>query len=116
MYGAAFNHLDRDALLTALESLDWCDPLGVQVVSRSEDDDCWGVWMMVDGRFTELPLLDAVRVPPFGDDDRRDSLVRRAALNDASQVELVRVYRAGDQWRYVIFADATSQPHSSPMP
>ncbi|EHR51125.1 hypothetical protein SacmaDRAFT_2887 [Saccharomonospora marina XMU15] len=43
-------------LLVHLESLPWPDPYSVQVLLRDEEDDCFGLWMLYDGRLTEVPL------------------------------------------------------------
>ncbi|MEJ8640208.1 hypothetical protein [Streptomyces sp. MS2.AVA.5] len=53
-------------LLTHLESLPWPNPHSVQVLTRDEDDDCFGLWMMYDGRLTEVPLPRTTR-EPFSD-------------------------------------------------
>ncbi|WP_406277341.1 hypothetical protein [Embleya sp. NBC_00896] len=44
------------SLLPHLETLPWPRPESVQVLVRDEEDDCFGLWMMYDGRLTEVPL------------------------------------------------------------
>ena len=43
-------------LLDDLESQPWPSPHSVQVLIRDEEDDCFGLWMMHDGRLVEVPL------------------------------------------------------------
>lgn len=43
-------------LLAHLESLPWPDPHSVQILVHDEEDDCFGLWMLYDGRLTEVPL------------------------------------------------------------
>ncbi|NYV75769.1 hypothetical protein [Streptomyces sp. UH6] len=43
-------------LLPHLESLPWPDPYSLQVLVRDEEDDCFGLWMLYDGKLTEVPL------------------------------------------------------------
>ncbi|MFE0383115.1 hypothetical protein ACFW1F_03365 [Streptomyces bungoensis] len=43
-------------LLKHLESLPWPSPHSVQVLIHDEEDDCFGLWMMHDGRLMEVPL------------------------------------------------------------
>lgn len=50
-------------LFARLESLPWPDPWSVQVLVRDEDDDCFGLWMLHDGRLTEVPLPRTRREP-----------------------------------------------------
>ncbi|TXS54173.1 hypothetical protein [Streptomyces sp. t39] len=49
-------------LLPRLESLPWPDPHSVQVLVRDEEDDCFGLWMLYDGRLTEVPLPRTTRI------------------------------------------------------
>lgn len=58
-YGWAteFNRMrPRAGLLKHLESLPWPRPESVQVLIHDEEDDCFGLWMIHDGRLTEIPL------------------------------------------------------------
>ncbi len=48
-------------LLAHLEALPWPDPRSVQVLVHDEEDDCFGLWMIYDGRLTEVPLPHTVR-------------------------------------------------------
>lgn len=43
-------------LLEHLESLPWPSPHTVQVLIHDEEDDCFGLWMIHDGRLVEVPL------------------------------------------------------------
>lgn len=43
-------------LLARLESLEWPDPYSVQVLIHDEEDACFGLWMIYDGRLAEVPL------------------------------------------------------------
>jgi hypothetical protein len=63
VWAGAFNHLNRPALLRDLAALPWEHPNQVQVLINGQDDDCWGLWMITDGRLQEVPLPGAVRVP-----------------------------------------------------
>ena len=46
----------RSGLLRHLESLPWPRPESVQVLIHDQDDDCFGLWMIHDGRLVEVPL------------------------------------------------------------
>ncbi|MDT6987362.1 hypothetical protein ACFSUJ_24745 [Streptomyces lusitanus] len=46
----------RSGLLRHLESLPWPCPNSVQVLIHDQDDDCFGLWMMHDGKLVEVPL------------------------------------------------------------
>ncbi|MFD9851609.1 hypothetical protein ACFWXZ_04970 [[Kitasatospora] papulosa] len=50
-------------LLAHLESLPWPYPWSVQVMIRDEDDDCFGLWMLYDGKLVEVPLPHTRRDP-----------------------------------------------------
>ncbi|MFF3906468.1 hypothetical protein ACFYZJ_10780 [Streptomyces sp. NPDC001848] len=43
-------------LLPHLESLPWPAPHSVQILVHDEEDDCFGLWMIYDGRLIEVPL------------------------------------------------------------
>ncbi|MER6021102.1 hypothetical protein [Streptomyces anulatus] len=51
-----FTRHNWHGLLAHLESLPWPDPYSVQVLVRDEEDDCFGLWMLYDGKLTEVPL------------------------------------------------------------
>lgn len=53
-------------LLGHLEALPWPTPHSVQVLVRDQDDDCFGLWMIYDGRLTEVSLPRTER-EPFSD-------------------------------------------------
>lgn len=60
----------RSGLLRHLESLAWPLPASVQVLIHDEEDDCFGLWMMRDGRLVELPIPGHRRLyPPASDTD-----------------------------------------------
>ncbi|MGW4162549.1 hypothetical protein [Streptomyces sp. NPDC004788] len=61
-----FGRQNWGGLLSHLESLPWPDPWSVQVLLRDEDDDCFGLWMLHDGRLVEVPL-PRTRREPFSD-------------------------------------------------
>jgi hypothetical protein len=50
-------------LLSRLESIPWPDPYSVQVLVHDEEDDCFGLWMLYDGKLTEIPLPHTQREP-----------------------------------------------------
>ncbi|WNO74860.1 hypothetical protein [Streptomyces sp. AM8-1-1] len=60
-----FVRLNWHGLLAHLESLPWPNPHSVQVLVRDEDDDCFGLWMIHDGKLAEVPLPHTAR-EPFG--------------------------------------------------
>ncbi|MBY8855257.1 hypothetical protein K7711_02065 [Nocardia sp. CA2R105] len=62
-----FYRLNWRGLLPHLESLPWPDPQSVQVLVRDEEDDCFGLWMLFDGKLTEVPLPQTERKPFPGD-------------------------------------------------
>lgn len=43
-------------LLEHLESLPWKSPHSVQVLVHDEEDECFGLWMIHDGKLVEVPL------------------------------------------------------------
>ena len=51
-----FYRLNWHGLLDHLQSLPWPCPHSVQVLVRDEEDDCFGLWMLYDGRLNEVPL------------------------------------------------------------
>lgn len=56
-WAAQFERMStRTGLLAHLESLDWPRPESVQVLIHDEDDDCFGLWMMHEGRLVEVAL------------------------------------------------------------
>ncbi|MFD8087038.1 hypothetical protein ACFV4F_35710 [Kitasatospora sp. NPDC059722] len=48
-----------------MESLPWKAPESVQVLIRDEEDDCFGLWMIRDGRLTEIPVPGHRRLHPL---------------------------------------------------
>ncbi|MFD8073388.1 hypothetical protein ACFV3E_12125 [Streptomyces sp. NPDC059718] len=57
--------LNWHGLLAYLESLPWPDPYSVQVLIQDEEDDCFGLWTLCEGRLVEvsLPNTDRYLVP-----------------------------------------------------
>ena len=106
VYAAAFADFDPQPMLDALEALPWEDQLSVQVLIRSNEDDCWSLWMFVDGTLRELQLPGAVRVPAteYGRQWRRH-LIRRPPPTELSRPWMVQLYAEGTEWRYVLHAD-----------
>ncbi|MFC8343025.1 hypothetical protein [Streptomyces sp. NPDC057280] len=52
----------RTGLLKHLESLPWDRPESVQVLIHDEEDDCFGLWMIHDGKLVEIELPRTVRL------------------------------------------------------
>ncbi|WPW32529.1 hypothetical protein P6B95_37610 [Streptomyces atratus] len=56
-WGAEFVRMhSRSGLLKHLESLPWPRPETVQVLIHDEEDDCFGLWMIHEGKLVEIPL------------------------------------------------------------
>ncbi|MFC0842162.1 hypothetical protein ACFH04_00150 [Streptomyces noboritoensis] len=53
---------NRSGLLTHLESLPWPYPGSVQVLIHDQDDDCFGLWMLHDGKLVEVALPRTQRI------------------------------------------------------
>ncbi|MQY23134.1 hypothetical protein [Nocardia macrotermitis] len=62
-----FHRLNWGGLLPLLESLAWPNPESVQVLVRDEEDDCFGLWMLFDGKLVEVQLPRTRRDPLPGD-------------------------------------------------
>ncbi|MFI6475278.1 hypothetical protein ACIBL5_34075 [Streptomyces sp. NPDC050516] len=62
-WGIQFIRLNWRGLLAHLESLPWPDPHSVQVLVRDEEDSCFGLWMIYNGRLVEVPLPHTKREP-----------------------------------------------------
>lgn len=65
-----FWRLNWAGLLPHLERMAWPSPESVQVLLRDQDDECFGLWMMHEGRLKEIPLPCTTReaddVAPLG--------------------------------------------------
>ena len=61
MWVIKFIQMSWHGLLSHLESLNWPDPTSVQVLVHDEEDDCFGLWMIYDGKLVEVPLPRTVR-------------------------------------------------------
>ncbi|MCX4967117.1 hypothetical protein OHA98_20435 [Streptomyces sp. NBC_00654] len=53
---------NRTGLLKHLESLAWPCPGSVQVLIHDQDDDCFGLWMLHDGKLVEVDLPRTQRI------------------------------------------------------
>jgi hypothetical protein len=63
MWIIQFERANWRDLLPHLESLQWPDPYSVQVLIHDEEDDCFGLWMIYDGKLVEVHLPRTVRTP-----------------------------------------------------
>lgn len=63
MWIVEFQRMNWQGLLSHLESLSWPDPASVQILIHDEEDDCFGLWMIYDGKLVEVPLPRTVRTP-----------------------------------------------------
>ncbi|WP_410871317.1 hypothetical protein [Nocardia sp. A7] len=63
MWVIQFYRHNWTGLLKHLAGLDWPDPYSVQVLIRDEEDDCFGLWMLLGGKMTEIPLVSTERIP-----------------------------------------------------
>lgn len=63
MWVAQFPRATWWGLLAYLEGLKWPDPYSVQVLICDEEDDCFGLWMLLGGKMTEIPLGSTERIP-----------------------------------------------------
>ncbi|MFJ4846926.1 MULTISPECIES: hypothetical protein [unclassified Streptomyces] len=69
-----YSERPRSGLLEHLESLPWTNPGSVQVLIHDEEDDCFGLWMIHDGRLVEVPLPRTQRFhAPVRDNDNAPS-------------------------------------------
>ncbi|MFJ4847487.1 MULTISPECIES: hypothetical protein [unclassified Streptomyces] len=66
MWVVEFWRLNWKGLLAHLESLPWPVPDSVQVLIHDEEDHCCGLWMVYDGRLTEVSLPRTERYPYRG--------------------------------------------------
>lgn len=113
VWAGAFNHLNRPALLQELQELPWRNRDSVQVLIRGQDDDCWGLWMFVEGRLVEVDLPGATRLPLQASSMVQDEeiyfevgmLLRHPAPTATSVPYHADVYVDGGAWHFVIYAD-----------
>lgn len=61
MWVIQFWRFNWKGLLSHLESLPWPDPCSVQVLVHDEEDDCFGLWMIYDGKLVEVSIPRTVR-------------------------------------------------------
>lgn len=70
-WAAEFERLrSRTGLLAHLESLPWPRPESVQVLIHDEEDDCFGLWMIHDGKLVEVTLPSTRRFHPPAPENR----------------------------------------------
>jgi hypothetical protein len=113
VWAGAFNYLNRPALLQELQELPWRNRDSVQVLILGQDDDCWGLWMFVEGRLVEVDLPGATRLPLKESVMVHDQpievevgmLLRRPPPTATSVPCNADVYVAGGAWHFVIYAD-----------
>ncbi|WP_369824248.1 hypothetical protein [Kitasatospora sp. Root187] len=90
-----FDHVrPRSGLLKYLESLPWPKPESVQVLIHDEEDDCFGLWMLHDGRLVEVPIPRTRRAywsgPPNEEYPPDPGILRRTdcgAINWPEEIE-----------------------------
>ncbi|MGQ4727928.1 MULTISPECIES: hypothetical protein [Streptomyces] len=56
-----FNHLDAEKLRATLRTLPWKCPHAVQLLLHNENDAAFGMWMLLDRDWAEVPLPRTVR-------------------------------------------------------
>jgi hypothetical protein len=113
VWAGAFNYLNRPALLQDLQELPWQNRDRVQVLICGQDDDCWGMWMFVEGQLVEVNLPGATRVPLQASSMVQDQpiyfevgmLIRRPPPTPTSVPCNASIYAAGGAWHFVIYAD-----------
>jgi hypothetical protein len=113
VWAGAFNYLNRPALLAELQELPWESRDSVQVLILGQDDDCWGLWMFVQGRLVEVDLPSVTRLPLKASAMVHDQpievevgiLLRRPPPTATSVPDDAYVYVAGGAWHFVIYAD-----------
>ncbi|MGW4498136.1 hypothetical protein ACWENR_05885 [Micromonospora sp. NPDC004336] len=81
-WAAEFTHRRHWAhLLEYLQLLPWPRPETVQVLIHDEEDDCFGLWMMYDGKLVEVALPRTERYvaqdPWTGEDSTEISYLHR---------------------------------------
>ncbi|MEU8405837.1 hypothetical protein AB0C19_06500 [Micromonospora sp. NPDC048842] len=76
-------------LLEHLQALPWPRPESLQVLIHDEEDDCFGLWMLYDGKLVEVPLprteryiepSSTIGIPANGYLHRTDSGLRMPEL------------------------------------
>jgi hypothetical protein len=85
-WAAEFTHRRHwTHLLEYLQSLPWPRPETVQVLIHDEEDDCFGLWMMYDGKLVEVALPRTERYvaqdPWTGEDSTEISYLHRTDLD-----------------------------------
>lgn len=46
----AFNYLQLEEFIAALEKLEWCEPRFFRLFTQGEDSEAFGVWVMREGK------------------------------------------------------------------
>lgn len=72
-----FNHLDAEQLREAVRTLPWVCPHAVQLLVHNENDALFGMWVLLDGHWAEVPIPRTHR-------GRRGHLVRSDCPDDES--------------------------------
>ncbi|MFG2925582.1 hypothetical protein ACGFYA_29265 [Streptomyces sp. NPDC048305] len=67
-----FNHLNPEKLRRTLRGLPWKCSHAVQLLLHNENDALFGVWMLLDGGWAEVPLPRTVRHEALGHLQRTD--------------------------------------------
>ncbi|MFD6655141.1 hypothetical protein ACFWEB_08265 [Streptomyces parvus] len=67
-----FNHLDAEELRRTLRALPWRCPHAVQLLVHNENDAVFGMWMLLDGDWTEVSLPRTMRQEAGGHLQRTD--------------------------------------------
>ncbi|MFD7855262.1 hypothetical protein ACFV6B_13385 [Streptomyces microflavus] len=67
-----FNHLNTGQLRSTLQQLPWKCPHSVQLLLHNENDALFGMWILLDGHWLEVPIPRTTRRPADGHLHRTD--------------------------------------------
>ncbi|MET7585101.1 hypothetical protein AB0J30_37225 [Streptomyces microflavus] len=67
-----FNHLNTGKLRSTLQQLPWKCPHSVQLLLHNENDALFGMWILLDGHWLEVPIPRTTRRPADGHLHRTD--------------------------------------------
>jgi hypothetical protein len=56
VWAAQAKQMHFDSILHAVMQLPWTEPQSLVILASSEDDNGYGLWMLVDDEWTEVPL------------------------------------------------------------